>query len=99
MWIKSIPKATLRAAYRSIKSTDRFPKHISFTYRGKESFKTLIGGIATISILILITIYGLALMRVMWYKKDTNKSRSSTVVSLNSNSETHYPGTNYALII
>lgn len=81
--------------YNIIKGRDSFSQQITFTYKGDASFTTFLGGVVSTIILVVMIIYAYSLAQVMFYRKGTNKSLSTTVVDLTSNPTIHYPGKIY----
>ena len=61
-----------------------FSKPISFTYKGEESFSTLIGGVVSIVILGILMAYGAVKFMTMIYKADSNTSFNKIVTDLSS---------------
>ncbi len=92
MGLGRIASGAVRYAYGSVKNLDSFSSPIAFTYKGENTFKTFIGGTVSMVILTIMTIYGYSLAQVMWYRKDTNKSKSTKIVDLANSTEIHYPG-------
>ena len=79
---------------KTVKSVDMFSTNIAFTYKGNASYKTFIGGLYSITILLLIAAYAYILTDTMLSRKRSNVSVSSEVIDLNSDTEVHYPGLN-----
>jgi hypothetical protein len=92
MGLGNISRGAFKFVYGSVKGFDSFSNQIVFSYKGEHKFKTFIGGIMSMAILAVMTIYTYSLAQVLWYRKDTNKSRSTSVVNLISSTETHFPG-------
>jgi Na+/H+ antiporter NhaC len=92
MGLRKIASGAVRYVYGSVKGLDSFSSPIAFTYKGEDTFKTLIGGITSMLILSVMAIYAYSLTQVMLYRKDTNKSKSTKIVDLVNSTEIHYPG-------
>lgn len=56
---------------------DIFSRKVMFTYNGRSSFKTFIGGIITMAILIFTVIYSVALFRDLYLRKKVSASTNS----------------------
>ena len=56
-----------------VKSVDRYSKVISFTFRDKESFGTLLGGFVSIATYIVIALYAYLMMRIVFEKNATKQ--------------------------
>tara|TARA_B110000285_G_C14964080_1_gene533140 strand:+ start:233 stop:556 length:324 start_codon:yes stop_codon:yes gene_type:complete len=54
-----------RKFYNSIKSQDMYGQPISLNYEGEDSFKTLPGGILSLTLTILIVFYGILKFKFM----------------------------------
>ncbi|CAI2362670.1 unnamed protein product [Moneuplotes crassus] len=64
-----------------IKATDKFGVPVSLNFRGEDSFKTTVGGIATLISMILLVMYTISEMRLVITKGKT--SINSNIVSRN----------------
>lgn len=60
----------MKWSYNRIKSRDIFKQTVSLTFRGRESYTTLISGVVTIIITILLTILGIFLAKRMFERSD-----------------------------
>ncbi|CAI2361053.1 unnamed protein product [Moneuplotes crassus] len=63
----------------SVKETDMFPQPISLTFKGKQNFKSLYGGIVSTLIIMALVAYGIQIFVKMVKREDTNKSKNSIV--------------------
>lgn len=61
---------TLKWGYSRLRSRDIFKQTVSLTFRGKSSYSTVIGGIVTTVIVILIAIFGVTLTKKMFDRSD-----------------------------
>ena len=75
-----------------IKGNDLYDKKITLTYNGDSSYKTLIGGIVSISIKLLILIYAWILIRVIFKRGDTKKTLNRVIKDLTYDTTKHYIG-------
>ena len=62
-----------RLAADKIKSVDRYSRTITFSFRGKESFGTLLGGLMSIATYVVLMLYAYSILRIMFEKNDTKK--------------------------
>jgi len=76
---------------RSIKSFDLFPHDIKLTYKGKNSFTTMFGGIMSLMIIMLCAVYGTSLFITMIFRQDSNTSTSMEYRNLNEYDSNIYP--------
>ncbi|CAI2377012.1 unnamed protein product [Moneuplotes crassus] len=73
-----------------IKGFDMYPTSINFTFDGQEEFKTLIGGVVSIVIKVIIILYSYLMLRIMIERKNTQKSVNTVVTDiLNDKSPVH----------
>ena len=70
-----------------VKDFDMYGKRIAFTYKGQEEYKTLLGGIITIIVTIVMILYAQIMFRVLIGRTDTNKSTNGLIRNLVSDSE------------
>ena len=61
---------------------DMFGRNIRLTYKGKESYQTVVGGISTIVILTITFLYGGKLFLKLLEKSDITANRSYTIQDL-----------------
>ena len=66
---------------------DIYAKTITFTYNGKDTYNTFIGGITTLSIMSVMLVYGINLFLIMINRKGTNSSINTTINDLNNDQE------------
>ena len=66
----------------AISGFDRYPKILSFTYKKKEEFKTIVGGIISIATYVVLLLYAYVMLRIMFEKRNTSKGISLTVNDL-----------------
>ena len=69
MSIRNLLFGSLIRIKKAIKDSDIFAQKIMFTYKGKSSFSTVIGGLASILIITLILIYWGVLLNIMINRK------------------------------
>ena len=62
-----------RLAADKVKSVDRYSKTITFSFRGKERFGTLFGGLVSIATYLVLLLYAYSMLRIMFEKNDTKK--------------------------
>ena len=74
-----------------VRGCDWFGKSITFTYRGEDAFKTLGGGILSLSIFGFLLFYMIFLLRVMFERSDVNTSKNTIVKDLANDKTLHYP--------
>ena len=65
-----------------IRSADMFDRYVQFNYRDKETFTTLIGGLASITLMLSMLSYGIVLTNTMFNKTVSYASQSSRIVNL-----------------
>ena len=70
---------------------DLFSRQIKLTYKGQKSFRTKLGGITSIIILSIITIYTIRFTERMINRKTSNNSRSTAINQFVNDPEVHYP--------
>ena len=56
-------------AANKVKSIDRYSRTITFSFRGKESFGTLFGGLVSIATYVVLMLYAYSILRIMFEKK------------------------------
>ena len=56
---------------KRVKANDFYGQQITFTYKGEDRYRTLIGGCASAFIKIILLIYGCALVTVVLNRSDT----------------------------
>ena len=76
----------------SIRSIDIFPADIKLNYKGKEKFKTLFGGWATLVIFVIMVVYAVFLTNQVINKRGSNTTLSTKIKDLQNNPEEHQPG-------
>ena len=64
-------KHGVRFAADKVKSVDRYSKTITFSFRGKERFGTLFGGLVSIATYLVLLLYAYSMLRIMFEKNDT----------------------------
>ena len=74
------------------KKFDLFGKNILLTYEGSSKFRTIIGGLFSFSIYLLILSYVILQLRVMFLRNNTTNSKNSLQKELITNSEVHKIG-------
>ena len=81
-----------------VKSADIFDRYVQFNYRDKETFTTVIGGIASIALMLSMFLYGIVLLTTMFSKSVSYTSQSSRIVNLfNENKEYSLSGSKTVL--
>ena len=83
---------------RLIKNCDRYPKTVTLSYKGKDTFPTLVGGIYSLIILGLLVTYGYILFLRMHNRESSQITKTTTVVNLNNNPDEHFVGRNGIMI-
>ena len=66
---------------------DRYPRIISFSYKGKEEFRTFIGGIISIGTFVVLILYAYIMFSILIFKKDTKKNKTTAVKDLVNDSD------------
>ena len=74
------------------KNLDLYGKNIMLTYEGNEKFKTHIGALISLWILMMVTTYLALQLRVMILKNNTSFSKNSLQKDLTNDNEVHYIG-------
>ena len=74
------------------KRFDLFGKNILLTYEGSSKFRTIIGGLFSFFIYLLILSYVILQLRVMFLRNNTTNSKNSLQKELITNSEVHSIG-------
>ena len=77
----------LYKGFSYVKDIDMYGKRIAFTYRGKEQYKTYLGGIITIMVVVVMILYAQIMFRVLIEKTDTGKSTNGLIRNLISDSD------------
>ncbi|CAI2363351.1 unnamed protein product [Moneuplotes crassus] len=85
--LKTVGNTTLKFCIGRIRGLDMYPKTINFTYKGNEEFKTVIGGIISLGIHIIIIMYTLSLFNIMMANKNSSKSINTSVKNLREDTE------------
>lgn len=69
------------AILKRIKILDFYAKPITFTYKGNESFRSVLGGIISLVIIVILTvIFGYKIERLM--SRDDTTTRKSSIYRL-----------------
>ena len=71
---KKKQKAVSKRCSNSFKDMDMYGEKISLTFKGKETFNTVLGAIVTIVVLVVMILYSMRMLRVMI-------ERTGTVIS------------------
>jgi len=74
-----------------IKGFDLYPQSIQLTFKGKDTFKTLFGGIMSMLILSLCATYGISLLLIMINRGDSNKAVNTEFRDLFTNDQNVFP--------
>ena len=56
-----------------MKSVDRYSRVITFTYKNKDSFGTVFGGLVSIATYFVLALYAYAVLRIMFERNGTGK--------------------------
>lgn len=75
------------------KNVDLYGKDIKLTYEGSDSFKTHIGGFASVIVFCLILSYFILQLRVMILKNNTSFAKNSLQKDLSNDTDVHYIST------
>ena len=73
---------------------DLYGRPVVLTYKGKEKFKTFLGGFVSFWILLLIFSYMVLLLQLMIEKGGTSQAKNSLKRTLNYDTQIHYIGQN-----
>ena len=76
---------------RNVRRFDLFSQNVMFTYKGESSFSTFLGGLVSLVIMSVITIYSGYLLKEMVNRQNSNNYISSEVVDLSVNNKNYYP--------
>ncbi|CAI2359249.1 unnamed protein product [Moneuplotes crassus] len=69
----------------SVRKTDLFPQKVSLTFKGKESFQTLYGGIISLIILTILISYSARIFAIMFQKQQTQKTLNRVIKDIQNN--------------
>ena len=72
-----------------IKNLDLFSRSISLTYKGKDTFQTLYGGVISLGIILLCLFYLTRLTIIMFSRADTSNSKNSIQKDILSNEDVY----------
>ena len=75
----------------NVRRFDLFSQNVMFTYKGESSFSTFLGGLVSLVIMSVITIYSGYLLKEMVNRQNSNNYISSEVVDLSVNNKNYYP--------
>ena len=75
-----------------VKSNDFYTKQITFSYNQEDGFKTILGGVVSIAIKLILFVYALALISVIINRSDTKRSVNTTVKNLALDDTKYYIG-------
>ncbi|CAI2374574.1 unnamed protein product [Moneuplotes crassus] len=75
-------KKSANFALDSVRGLDMYPKTIKLTYKGNEEFKTLLGGVVSLGIKVVILIYTWTMFSIMLSNKNSSKSINTSVKNL-----------------
>ena len=79
-----------KSIYKSIKKFDLFSQRIMLTYKGENSFSTLLGGVVSLIIMAVVWVYSVFLFQTMINRGNSNNSKSSAFVDLSVQDEDYY---------
>lgn len=71
---------TMKWSYNRLKSRDVFKQTISLTYKGKESYSMVLGGICSTLMIIGLTIFGITLAIRMYNRTDVEWNQNISYV-------------------
>ena len=91
MKLDQIASNLATTAANSIKKLDLFSQRIMFTYKGKSSFATLLGGFVSLAIFLIVGVFTVFLFQSMIERQKSNNTKSSAVVDLIKNDQSYYP--------
>ena len=57
-----------------IRGIDRYSRIITFTYKNKDTFGTVFGGLVSIATYLVLAIYASAILKIMLERKGTSRS-------------------------
>ncbi|CAI2382433.1 unnamed protein product [Moneuplotes crassus] len=77
---KNILKKSSKYILEKVRDRDMYPRPIAFTFKGKEEFRTLFGGLISMAIQVVIVLYAYIMLKIMIERNDTSKS-VNTIVS------------------
>ncbi|CAI2372806.1 unnamed protein product [Moneuplotes crassus] len=80
-------KKSANFALDSVRGLDMYPKTIKLTYKGNEEFKTLLGGVVSLGIKVVILIYTWTMFSIMLSNKNSSKSINTSVKNLRRDNE------------
>ena len=72
-----------------VKSSDSFPNQITLSYKGDSDFKTLLGGLVSLVIKLILLTYGISLFIILIRRKGTIQTKNSVVTDLTKNEEAY----------
>jgi len=91
MGLKKVLNRTGSFISNGIKGFDLYPQTIQLTFKGTDAFKTLLGGIMSMFILMLCTAYGINLFLIMINRGDSNKAVNTEFRDLFTNDQNVFP--------
>ena len=91
MKLYQIASTLVITATNNIKKFDLFSQRIMFTYKGKSSFATLLGGSVSLAIFSIVGVFTVFLFQSMINRQKSNNTKSSEVVDLIKNDQSYYP--------
>lgn len=75
-----------------LRGCDWFGKPVTLTYKGDDTFRTLGGGMLSLSIFGFLVFYAVVLCKTMVERSDVKTTKNTIVKNLASDNTTHYPG-------
>lgn len=75
-----------------LRGCDWFGKPVTLTYKGDDTFRTLGGGILSLSIFGFLVFYAVVLCKTMVERSDVKTTKNTIVKNLARDNTTHYPG-------
>ena len=78
-----------KSILNKIKTYDKYPKAVSFTYENQQEFTTMVGGMASISIYITVGITAIYLLSIMFSKTVSSATQTFIYKNLSGNEQLH----------
>ena len=92
MKLKTITACFWSYTSDTVRKCDIFGEDIRLNYKGKETFKTLFGGWASLMIFVVMVVYTVFLTNQVINKRGSNTTLSTKIKDLQHNPEKHQPG-------
>ena len=78
-----------KSILNKIKTYDKYPKAVSFTYENQQEFTTMVGGMASISIYITVGITAIYLLSIMFSKTVSSATQTFIYKNLSRSEQLH----------